>query len=163
MANTPRNLAQAIASLERIDEHNRRTHAAESVDATTTKPADPPPAIRLLDHEPQVEAQRQREGEAVLGLMHRAGVGTGQEWRSGGDLMGGSDDRAQTRPATRPTARSTERRDRHRQAASPRLRTGASSRLVRCSRLSVIIALGSHSGWGCFCRAVPHEEEPGDG
>jgi hypothetical protein len=42
----------------------------------------------LLDSDPH-EPQRRREGEAVLNLMRRAGVGTGEEWHSGGELAGG--------------------------------------------------------------------------
>jgi hypothetical protein len=42
--------------------------------------------MRLLDHHPQAEQQARREGEALLDLMHRSGVGTGREWRTAGKL-----------------------------------------------------------------------------
>ena len=77
----------ALAALERLDKRNRALEAANAKQAEAVPAAKP--EIRLLDHHPAAEQQARREGEAVLGLMHAAGVGTGKEWISGASLAGG--------------------------------------------------------------------------
>jgi hypothetical protein len=75
----PKSITSALQSLDRLAEQNQDTARAERA-AAQAKSSNPVPApIRLLDHEPGVEAQARREGDALLGAMRRANVGQGSE------------------------------------------------------------------------------------
>jgi hypothetical protein len=75
-------VVRVLDGMERDAVQQSRAEAAQARSEVSAKPA----AIRLLDADP-FEAQRQREGEALLGAMRTAGIGS--EWVSDGGLMGG--------------------------------------------------------------------------
>lgn len=87
----PKTVSQALASLDALATTNRdAARARVAASATPTVPparASATPSVTALDHHPQAEQQARREGEALLGAMKRAGIGS--EWVSGGSLLGG--------------------------------------------------------------------------
>ena len=76
----PKTVSQALASLDALATTNRDAARARVAASAT-------PSVTALDHHPQAEQQARREGEALLGAMKRAGIGS--EWVSGGSLLGG--------------------------------------------------------------------------
>ena len=81
-------VTEALAALERVERDQIRRVEVALVERSTNQPKAAAPApIRLLDHHPAAEAQRRREGEALLFAMRTAGVGGGAEWMAGNGLM----------------------------------------------------------------------------
>ena len=75
-------VVRALDEMEQGAVERARAEAAQVKVEASTKPA----AIRMLDADP-AEGQRQREGEALLGAMRTAGIGS--EWISEDGLLGG--------------------------------------------------------------------------